>query len=145
MFNPYIPHVGAGGASFGLLGVVLIELFQAWKIVKHPVLELLKILCITTLLLLSGTVPYVDNTTHIAGFLLGVLGGIIFLPYITFGRWDGAWKKVIIVIAVPCALFFVFMLFQGFYKVQYLEACSSCKYFNCVPYTDLMCKISELI
>ena len=34
-----------------------------------------------------GTLPFVDNFAHVGAFVFGVLSSIIFLPYVTFGKW----------------------------------------------------------
>ena len=65
IFIPYEVNAGASAAVFGLLGVLFVELFQFWQIVDHAWFELLKLSCFVVLLLLLGTLPYVDNMAHV--------------------------------------------------------------------------------
>lgn len=58
-------NAGASGALFGLLVVLYVELFQFWQIVDHAYLELLKLTAFVIFLLALGTLPYVDNMSHI--------------------------------------------------------------------------------
>ena len=53
-FTPYLPHLGGKAGVFGELAALLLELFQSWKLVKHPHLELIKILGIVGVFLATG-------------------------------------------------------------------------------------------
>jgi len=65
IFIPYEVNAGASAAVFGLLGVLYVELFQFWQIVDHAWFELLKLSVFVVILLLLGTLPYVDNMAHV--------------------------------------------------------------------------------
>lgn len=65
-------NAGASGAVFGLLGVLYVELFQFWQIVDRAWLELLKLSAFVVFLLTLGTLPYVDNMSHV-GMLYNVM------------------------------------------------------------------------
>ena len=58
-------NAGSSGAVFGLLGVLYVELFQFWQIVDRAYLELIKLTTFVVVLLILGTLPYVDNFAHI--------------------------------------------------------------------------------
>ena len=135
-----MPVAGASPAAFGLLAVLVIELFQTWQIVKRKAFELIKLFVIVLLFLMIGTLPYVDNFAQLGGFCFGLVAGIIFLPYITFGKWDARRKKILVIIAVP-ALFVMFVIsLVIFYHVQNTQTfCPNCKYVNCIPYTSTIC------
>jgi hypothetical protein len=45
------------------------------------------------------------HSFHAGGFVFGIPAAIIFLPYITFGKWDRRRKIILISIAVPVLLF----------------------------------------
>ena len=53
-FTPYLPHLGGKAGIFGELAALLLELTQSWKLVKHPHLELTKILGIMVVFLVTG-------------------------------------------------------------------------------------------
>ena len=48
-----------------MLAVLYVELFQFWQIVDRAYLELLKLTAFVVFLLALGTLPYVDNMSHI--------------------------------------------------------------------------------
>eukprot|EP00118_Oscarella_pearsei_P017384 m.171691 g.171691 ORF g.171691 m.171691 type:complete len:729 (+) comp39070_c1_seq4:1248-3434(+) len=141
IFIPYMPSAGGSPAAFGLLAVLVIELFQTWQIVQRKALELIKLTFIVVVFLMIGTLPYVDNFAHIGGFCFGLVAGVIFLPYITFGKWDARRKKILVIIAVP-SLFIMFVVsLVIFYHVQNTQTfCPNCKYVNCIPYTSTICE-----
>ena len=142
LFEPSIAVVGGVGAVFGMIGVMLVELFQFWAIVAHPVQELLKILVVIAFFLGLGTLPYLDNFGMITGLLLGMLCAIILLPYVTFRRWHVKVRLILVAVALPTLFLFLFVLFYGFYQVQTFEACDLCRLLNCIPYTEKMCESS---
>lgn len=163
IFSPRTVSTGADPAVYGLLGVMVVELFQAWQIVPRPLTQLLKLLTIIAVSLLVGTFPFVDNWSHVGGFFFGVVSGIVFLPYITFGKWDATRKRILLIICVPLLLVMILMSWLTFYLIQNTEFCSwcvcslslrsywfparnldnlqrrprrRCHYLNCIPYTS---------
>jgi hypothetical protein len=60
-------------------------LFQSWQVALKRQRTLFKLLAITIIALLIGTLPLVDNFGHVGGFFFGIPLSIIFLPYINFG------------------------------------------------------------
>ena len=131
---------GADPAIFGLLAVVTVELFQSWQVVPNKWRELLKILFIIIAAFVIGTLPFVDNWSHLGGYIFGLLSAIIFLPYITFGKWDMARKRCLLYVSAPLlAILFVVCLIM-FYTMQDTSWCSWCDDFNCVEYSsDMPC------
>ena len=127
---------------FGMFGVLLIELTQFWPIINRPWLELLKIVLVIIAFLLLGTLPYLDNFGMLVGLCLGMLSAIIVLPYITFRRWQVKARLVLVAVAVPSLFLVLFGLFYSFYHVQTAQACSACRWINCIPYTETMCDSS---
>jgi hypothetical protein len=77
--------------------------------------------------------------TCIGGLLFGVPAAIIFVPYITFGKWDAARKRILLFICVPL-LFAMFLVgFLTFYLIPTPDFCSFCHYINCIPYSSDLC------
>ena len=62
-----------------------LQLIQSWKIAIRRKYHLAKLLLLTGIALLLGTLPFIDNWGHIGAFLFGLPLSIIFVPYITFG------------------------------------------------------------
>lgn len=52
-------NIGAQGAVFGLIGMNLVELIQAWKLVDKPWKAVLKLGLIITLGVAAGLLPQV--------------------------------------------------------------------------------------
>lgn len=71
IFAPSLIAMGADPAVYGLLGVMLVELFQSWQIVPKPGQELAKLGCFIFISLFIGTFPQIDNWSHIGGFIFG--------------------------------------------------------------------------
>eukprot|EP00052_Salpingoeca_macrocollata_P026336 m.244289 g.244289 ORF g.244289 m.244289 type:complete len:766 (-) comp22558_c1_seq6:32-2329(-) len=136
IFSPYTVDVGADPAVFGFLGVLFVELFQSWQLVERAKMELLKLTAVLAVALLLGTMPYVDNWSHLGGFFLGMLSAVVFLPYITFGKWDLRRKQILLLICAPLLLATVIMSFIVFYVIQTTEFCSWCHHLNCIEYTS---------
>jgi membrane associated rhomboid family serine protease len=139
IFSPDELTTGADPAVYGLLGVLLVELFQSWQIVPMPWLELLKLGGVCVVMHLLGTLPFLDNWSHVGGFVFGVVAGIAFLPYITFGKWDKRRKQFLVILSVPLLVMMFLLVFIAFYVVQNTDFCSWCGYVNCVPYRNDLC------
>lgn len=85
------------------------------------------------LALAIGLLPFIDNFSHIGGFIGGILAGLIFAPTITFGKWDGRRKLLLVILAVPLLFGYFFGFFWAFYKMGAPIDCPQCQYFDCVP------------
>lgn len=124
IFSPQTVSTGADPAVYGLLGVMMVELFQAWQIVPDAVTQLVKLLVIIGASLLVGTFPFVDNWSHVGGFFFGVVSGIVFLPYITFGKWDARRKRLLLVLCIPSLVVMIIVSWLTFYLIQNTEVCT---------------------
>ena len=136
IFAAQTATVGSDPGVYGLLAVHVVELFQNWQIVDKPWWELTKLTFVVVVSLMIGTLPYIDNWSHIGGFVFGLVSGIVFLPYITFGQWDITRKRFMLLLAVPGLIVMLVLAFVYFYKVQSINFCSWCNYIDCVPYTS---------
>lgn len=136
IFSPNTVSVGPDPAVYGLIGVMFVELLQAWQVVPDPYFQLFKLSVIIVISLLIGTFPYIDNWSHIGGFFFGVVSGIVFLPYITFGKWDARRKKILLMICVPLLFMMLLAAFITFYKIQNGDFCTWCPYLNCIEYSS---------
>lgn len=140
LFDPTNANTGSDPAVFGLLAVVCVELFQNWKLVQNPRWEATKLGFFMIVAFLLGTLPFVDNYSHLGGFIFGILSAMIFLPYITFGKWDFIRKRALLLIAIPVLFVLSILVMVGFYKIQNTDWCVGCHKFNCVEYhKDIKC------
>lgn len=114
--------------------MTLVELFQAWQIVPDRRTQLAKLLSLTVVALLVGTLPYIDNWSHIGGFCFGLVAGPLFIPYITFGDWDARRKRILLWVCGPLLLIMFILAIVVFYVVQNADFCESCDKLNCIPW-----------
>ncbi|CEI99107.1 Putative Superoxide dismutase [Cu-Zn] [Rhizopus microsporus] len=67
---------GCSGALFGLIGYMFIDVLVNWKILPHPVRDLMSLLVSTIISLVLGLLPGLDNFAHIVyANLTGLTGG----------------------------------------------------------------------
>ena len=104
---------------------------------------MLKLCGLVIALIVVGMLPYVDNFAHIAGFVFGFLLAVIFLPYVTFGKWDRRRKIFQIFIALGICVTLFTIGFLIFYVDQEAN-CPGCEYLNCIPFTFDFCKSYNL-
>lgn len=130
---------GSSGALFGLIGVLYLDLFQNWQILAHPWRNFFILTGIIIFSLGIGLLPFLDNYAHVAGFFTGIVAGIVFVPTISFGKWDGRRKKLLLIIAIPVliAMFVVGITF--FYLNEGADFCDFCKVVNCFPVDSDWC------
>ncbi|KAK6543085.1 hypothetical protein TWF694_007008 [Orbilia ellipsospora] len=74
-----LASTGASGALFGVLALVLLDLFYTWKQREKPVRDLLFILLDFAISFVLGLLPGIDNFAHIGGCLMGLALGLAFL------------------------------------------------------------------
>ncbi|EDQ93145.1 uncharacterized protein MONBRDRAFT_13868 [Monosiga brevicollis MX1] len=139
LFVPNSAQVGASGAVYGLVATALVDLMHCWRLLKSPWVQLGTYLIQTAVLLLLGTTPWLDNFAHVGGFLFGLLGGIVFLPYVTFGAWDKFRKRLLLVICFPALVLAFLVVLVLFYRVQNTNFCPGCERIQCVDWVKGLC------
>jgi membrane associated rhomboid family serine protease len=110
---------------------LLLDLIENWSLMKHPWMELFKLMLNILFSFLVGTLPNIDNFAHVGGFVSGLFAGILFMPKIYFGKWDKRRKLIFMALSVPALVVFVVLTLKSFYDGA--NTCSWCKYFNCIP------------
>ncbi|KAF9977005.1 hypothetical protein BGZ73_007311 [Actinomortierella ambigua] len=132
-FAPMLsPSMGASGALFGLIGCLLLDLLQNWRLVVNPCWELTKLLGMILFSFLLGLLPGLDNFAHIGGFLAGILAGLIFMPAIFFSKRDKMIKLGLRVIALPLLILILVLGITNFYSGN-PATCSWCRLLDCLP------------
>ncbi|KAK6345202.1 hypothetical protein TWF718_007129 [Orbilia javanica] len=74
-----LASTGASGALFGILALVLLDLFYTWKQRESPVKDLIFLIIDFAISFVLGLLPGVDNFAHIGGFLMGIALGLAFM------------------------------------------------------------------
>lgn len=136
--DPYTIITGGSGALCGLVGVLFVELFNMWSVVKEPVNELINLCIFFAVILLVGTMPHLNNWAHVAGFVFGLLMAMLLLPYVSFGKWGIRRKRILVVVSIILLLVFILSLILLFQIVQN-TSCASCDRFNCIDYSPGLC------
>ncbi|XP_022256774.1 inactive rhomboid protein 1-like [Limulus polyphemus] len=139
----FIFQVGPAGSQFGLLACFIVEVIHCWPIMKQPGMALLRLLGVALILFILGLLPWVDNYSHLFGFIFGFLLSYALLPFLSFGTYDRTTKIIIIVLC----LVVVTVLFLGLVVLFYvhpIHECSFCKYFNCIPFTRDFCETQDI-
>ena len=74
-----IASVGASGSLFGIIALMLLDLFYYWDERKSPWIDLLWLLFEIAISFVLGLLPGLDNFSHIGGFLMGLVLGVCIL------------------------------------------------------------------
>ncbi|XP_025094261.1 uncharacterized protein LOC112563978 [Pomacea canaliculata] len=136
--QPYIPHVGSTSGVAGMIGEAVVELSQAWHLLKKPQNEVIKLACFLIILLLMGFLPYVSLLATVTGFVCGTVCALIFMPYITLDRWAKGRRALLMTCGlVLLGLIYVAILFT-FIQIQ-PRPCHLCQSLDCVSLTETMC------
>ncbi|KAI8646841.1 rhomboid family-domain-containing protein [Parasitella parasitica] len=126
---------GCSGALFGLIGYMFIDVLVNWKVLPHPIRDLMSLLVSTIISLVLGLLPGLDNFAHIGGFAVGIFMGMMICPM----RPMASKKVIVFTWIVRCiALAILVVLFAVSIKEFYSAAdpskiCPNCKYLSCLP------------
>ncbi|RHZ44107.1 hypothetical protein Glove_759g20 [Diversispora epigaea] len=134
--TPLSPSMGASGSLFGIVGVILLELLQNWKIIRNPRWELIKLSLVIILSFSLGLLPGLDNFSHIGGFIMGVITGCVLNPTINFSKFHKRANWALKIIALPIAILLFFVLIRNFYATIPSDRCKWCKYLSCIPISN---------
>eukprot|EP01090_Pellita_catalonica_P023754 TRINITY_DN9955_c0_g1_i1.p1 TRINITY_DN9955_c0_g1~~TRINITY_DN9955_c0_g1_i1.p1 ORF type:complete len:379 (-),score=38.49 TRINITY_DN9955_c0_g1_i1:362-1459(-) len=85
IFLPELISVGASGALFGMIGVMVIDNVRNWSTLKGPFCNLFMLAIMIAISIFIGLLPYVDNFSHIGGLLCGLVLGIVLVPEVFKG------------------------------------------------------------
>jgi membrane associated rhomboid family serine protease len=133
IFLPAQVQVGASGALFGFLGVLLSDLIQNWSLLKNPLLNLCGLIVSIVIALAIGLLPGVDNFAHIGGFIMGIITGFIFLPNLSYGKSAARCRVMTLCACIPLMLILFVVGFIVFYSnVDANGWCEWCANLNCV-------------
>lgn len=137
LFSPNLVTVGASGAIYGFLGVLIVDLVKNWKKLDKPCRTYVVLFVGIIVSLAIGLLPGIDNFAHIGGFVMGVLSGIVFLPSMHFGRRSIKSRLCQVCIALPLMIgALVGMYIPLYHGLEGDEICNWCKYFSCLPLFD---------
>jgi len=120
------PTVGCSGSLYGLIACILLDLIQNWKIVVSPVKDLILLIISIVISLGFGLLPFIDNFSHIGGFVMGIFSGLIFLPSIIFNNRDGKIKLYLRIASIIITIgLFVWVILQFYRSNSYCVWCQN--------------------
>jgi len=133
IFLPSNIEVGANGALFGFLGVLLTDLLQNWKSLQNPGRNLILLLIVIIIALAIGLLPGIDDFCHIGGFIMGILTGFIFIPNITYGKCEARWRTFVVCTFMPLVVILLTIgLVLVFAGLNAAEICPGCEELQCL-------------
>lgn len=145
IFVPLAVSAGTTGALIGLVGVMLCDLFASWRMVKHPIVNLIVAVLLIVLLIIVGLFPFVDNFAHIGGLIMGLLTALMLLPNLTFGKCEAYCHGVISFLAFPAmSTLFMICLVVVFRSVDTnISWCKGCDKINCANFGRNWCDTQQ--
>lgn len=134
VFAPSNVSVGCSGALLGLVAALLLDLINNWRLVANPKRTLAFLIIMIIVTFGIGLLPWFDNWAHIGGFVIGLFSSCVFLPQISFGKWDRRRKVILIFVAIPIIIAIYFgLIYALMNEVDILNICPNCHYINCLP------------
>ncbi|BFY98206.1 hypothetical protein BsWGS_01246 [Bradybaena similaris] len=134
--EPFVPHVGSTSGAGGIIGVAILDLFQAWSFLQCPLWEAIKLLAIITFISFLGTFYLISVVSFLTGILVGAVLCLVVIPYITYGRRLGYFRTRLVLIGFTLIIIGWVVLH---WLVHFLEACDVCAVVECVPYARGLC------
>ena len=104
VLDPYVVSCGANPAIFGMLALLTVELLQSWSVVPNRGWHLFKLLAMIVVGFVIGSLPFVDNLSQLGGYCFGLVSSVVFLPYVTLGKWNSRVRLLLLTICAPLLL-----------------------------------------
>ncbi|CAJ0584737.1 unnamed protein product, partial [Mesorhabditis spiculigera] len=146
IFVPFLPQVGPTASLIGIQGSLLVEVYNFGDLIDTPWKAYIEHLFVILVLLMIGLFPWVDNWTHLFGFIFGLLISVVIFPYINLMDMkkdpEGYEKEqrrrkliiagaLLILIPLTATLTYIF-----FWNIP-IE-CKWCAQFNCLPFLNIL-------
>lgn len=134
IFLPETPEIGPMGAFFGILSLLLYQIFTNRKLYYRPCFTFLKASCCLPIIFILGfIVPWINNFSNLSGLLFGFLT----VPLIVPGT-----KKRCFFICLTLLILLSTLLFFLFYNSSLVEPyLETLKHVNCLPFTEKWCSM----
>jgi membrane associated rhomboid family serine protease len=140
-----LTRIGCSGSLFSIISLSLLHLIYNWNKIKYPKKQLIIHLIDIIINFILGLLPGIDNFSHVGGFSMGLLLGIVMFNSPTNFRrqtnipnkWNHLRLKnwwiwcLIRFIAFILAITIFVILTENFYSRR--MKCTWCKYISCLP------------
>eukprot|EP00730_Choanoeca_flexa_P002846 TRINITY_DN11201_c0_g1_i10.p1 TRINITY_DN11201_c0_g1~~TRINITY_DN11201_c0_g1_i10.p1 ORF type:complete len:458 (+),score=59.67 TRINITY_DN11201_c0_g1_i10:72-1445(+) len=142
IFTPYEIKAGGSPALYGCLAALIVELLLSWKNIKSPDKQLFRVVATAAFALLIGTLPYIDNFAHVAGFVFGFVTALVVMPWQALGAWNRAKRRIMQLVALAVLVIMYVTVLTMLFTGQEAN-CSWCYKLNCINYVDGLCEQDE--
>lgn len=136
LLSPDVLSVGASGAVFGLIGASVVDTAVNCDMNRRPCLRVVFLFFGILLQVFMGTMPMMDNFTHLAGLFMGVISSIALLDkFSNVSNCLATASRGCCRTVSAGAVLFLFILSVGLlYNIGGLEiydVCPGCQEFSC--------------
>ncbi|WFD33737.1 protein S-acyltransferase [Malassezia cuniculi] len=128
------PALGVSGAVYTCISFEIVDLLYNREYEPRAMSRVVVSIIVSLIGLGLGLLPGIDNFSHIGGFCLGILGGMVFAPSIhsTKAHFVACW--IIRMIGLSLAVAYFVSLTLNFYNsTDPANACQWCRYLSCLP------------
>jgi membrane associated rhomboid family serine protease len=134
LFIPTMVSCGSTGSQFGYIGLLLSDLISTWRGVENRNKKLIKYIVCIVVTLIAGLTPFVDNFSHIGGFIVGFFVALMILPNMSFGFAEQICHGIIAFLAFPVfSIIFCICTVLVFRSIDPASSwCSFCHHINCI-------------
>ncbi|CAJ0961784.1 unnamed protein product, partial [Mesorhabditis belari] len=144
IFVPFQPQVGPTASLIGIQAALLVDAYYNSYLIKFPFKAYLEHFIVIILLFIIGLFPWIDNWTHLFGFIFGLLISLIVFPYLSFvdkkqdpKQHRRERRRRIVIVAVSSIILVTLFFLLGYIFFANIElSCSWCWKFNCLPLLD---------
>lgn len=134
IFLPTEVEIGASGALFGFIGVLLCDLIRNWSLLQSPFKNLIMLIITILISFAIGLLPGIDNFCHLGGFVMGILTGFILIPNLSYGKCQTRFRLCTMCVLIPTVIaVFVGSLALFYSQVNTYQWCHWCADIACIP------------
>ena len=143
------PQVGPSGAQFGMLACMYVDLVN--QIIVNKVSDEYKseenrhlwynfgaYSAILFFLFFLGVFPWMDNWSHIFGFIFGMFISLVVMKETDIKKKGITRVHVVLVFGILSLFMFLFLIIM-FYAAPLTES-TWLQYINCIPFSETFCK-----
>lgn len=149
ILTPYQVEVGPSGAQFGILASMYVDILNQIIVNKYSEKDkseenrslwfnFAAYNAILFLLFFLGVFPWMDNWSHIFGFVFGIFISLVVMKETDVKAKGITRVHVVVVFGILSLVLFIFLIIM-FYAVPINES-TWLQYINCIPFTETFCQ-----
>ncbi|XP_062609991.1 inactive rhomboid protein 1-like isoform X1 [Saccostrea cucullata] len=149
ILTPYQVEVGPSGAQFGILACMFVDIVNQILVNKFSsedksaenrglYFNLGAYSAILLLLFFLGVFPWMDNWSHIFGFIFGLFISLVVMKETDIKDKGITRLHIVVTFGILSLALFLFLIIM-FYAAPLTES-TWLQYINCIPFSDTFCK-----